>query len=237
MTPDSEDPIVLRARFLADLSHEVRSPLHAIIGFSELLGSEAFGELNPQQQAAVHDIDCAAHHLLRVIGDVLDISRLQLTKLDLQTEVLSLAAVVEQALQIARGIAPGKRIALAAHVDRAVAVRADECRVLQVLSNLLANAIRYAPPGTTVTVTAELDEELVWTFVRDQGPGIAAADQQRIFEPFVAIKNGAAEPGAGLGLSVCRNLLGAMGGEIEVDSTPGEGSTFRFSLPRAEPPA
>jgi signal transduction histidine kinase len=236
MVPDSHEPVVLRSRFLADLSHEVRSPLHAIIGFSELLTDKAYGELNPQQQSAVEDIHCAAQHLLRLISDVLDISRLQLAKLDLHFEVLPLATVVEQAMHIAGGLARERRIALEAHVDSAVAVRADECRVLQILNNLLANAIRYAPPGTTVTVSVEPDEAAVWTLVRDRGPGISPTDQQRIFEAFVAIKNAEAEPGTGLGLSVCKSLVAAMGGEIEVASTLGEGSTFRFSLPRAEPP-
>ncbi len=225
-----------RARFLADLSHEVRSPLHAIIGFSELLADEAFGRLSPEQQAVVQDIHGAAEHLLRLMNDVLDLSRLQMAKLDLQIEVLSLAAVAEQAVHLARGLSPEKHLVLTADVDPALAVRADERRVLQVLHNLLANGIRYSPPGGTVTITARPEETVVWVLVRDQGPGIAPDDQERIFEPFVALEVSGIEPGAGLGLSVCQNLLHAMGGDIRVDSAPGQGATFMFSLPRAERP-
>ncbi|MCE5237940.1 HAMP domain-containing histidine kinase [bacterium] len=236
MAQEPDGPIALRARFLADLSHEVRSPLHAIIGFSELLTDEAFGPLNPDQKSVAQDIHSAAEHLLQLINDVLDLSRLQMAKLDLQIEVLSLAAVVERSVHIARGLAHEKRLALAAEVDPALAARADERRVLQVLHNLLANAIRYSPPGGTVTITARPEETVVWTLVHDQGPGIAPDDQERIFEPFVALEVSGIEPGAGLGLSVCQNLLHAMGGDIRVDSAPGQGATFMFSLPRAERP-
>jgi len=236
MAADPDDALVSRSRFLADLSHEVRSPLHAIIGFSELLTDEVFGKLNAEQQSVVGDIHCAAEHLLRMINDILDISRLEMAKLDLETETLSLAAIVDQAVQIARGLAHEKEVTLEAHVDPGLAVQADERRVLQILNNLLANAIRYSPPRTVVQITAWRDGAYVWTAVRDDGPGIGLADQSRIFGAFVALKNGDIEPGAGLGLSVCKNLLRAMGGEIEVESTPGDGATFRFSLPAAERP-
>lgn len=236
MTAEPEDAIAARSRFLANLSHEVRAPLNAIIGFSELLTDDAFGELNADQQAVARDIEHAARHLLRLINDILDISRLQLAKLDLHVEVLPLAAVVERALQIARGLAVDKRIALEAHVDPMLAVSADECRVLQILNNLLANAIHFSRPRTVVTVSAIAEETHVWTLVRDCGPGIELDDQERIFEAFVAVERGGVEPGAGLGLSVCRNLVRAMGGEITVESTPGAGATFRFGLPRAERP-
>lgn len=235
MNPDSEPSPT--SHFLAEVSHEVRSPLHAIIGFSELLADEAFGELNAEQRVVVGDIRCAAGHLLRVITDVLDISRATTDKLDLQLEVLSLAAVVDQALHMARGLAHEKGVTLEADVAPDLAVRADERRVLQVLHNLLANAIRCSPPQGEVRITAEPEEALVWTVVMDHGCGIDTADQERIFDAFVAVKHDDQEPGVGLGLNVCRNLLKAMGGTIQVDSTPGQGSSFRFSLPRAEPPA
>jgi signal transduction histidine kinase len=224
------------ARFLAEVSHEVRSPLHAIIGFAELLEDETFGALNPEQLTAVEDIRCAAKHLLQVLSDVLDISRAGMDRLHLQPEVLSLAAVVERAVHMARGLAGNKQVRLQADIPPDLAVRGDECRVLQVLHNLLANAIRCSPPDGEVRVEAETTDALVWTVVRDHGCGIDPADHGRIFEPFVAIQHGAEEPGVGLGLSVSRNLAEAMGGTIEVDSQPGEGATFRFSLPRAERP-
>jgi len=234
MAHELQMPAAARARFLADLSHEVRSPLHAIIGFSELLTDEAFGPLNPEQKSVAQDIHSAAEHLLRLMNDVLDLSRLQMAKLDLQIEVLSLAAVVERSVHIARGLAPEKRLALVAEVDPALAARADERRVLQVLHNLLANAIRYSPPGGTVTIAARPEETVVWTLVHDQGPGIAPDDQERIFTPFVRLHGVEDYPGIGLGLSAVRKCAELMSGRVGVESRPERGSIFWIELPAGE---
>lgn len=220
-------------RFLADLSHEVRSPLNAIIGFSQLLNDDAFGPLTDDQRAVVDDILCAGQHLLRLINDVLDISRISASRLELQPEVLSVAAVVEQALTVARGLALERQVELRQEVSVDLAIWADERRVTQVLYNLLANAIKFSPAGATVLVKAEpVDDEAVRTSVIDHGCGVKPEDQQRIFEDFVAIPAPDEDgPSAGLGLSVSRRLVEFMGGEIGVVS--GGGTTnFTFTLPR-----
>lgn len=233
--PDGPD-VPFWYRHLAELGHEVRGPLHAIIGLSELLSEESRGPLNTEQQAIVADMRLAARHVLHLADDVLALSRLQNGTLDLELEILSLAAVVEQALRLARGLCHRKQIVLEADIAHDVAVYADERRTLQVLHNLLTNAVHYGPPGTLVRITARPEQTVVWTLVEDNGAGIDPADQDRIFDPFVAVKCGDARRGVGLGLAVCKSMVTAMGGGIEVCSTPGEGSVFRFSLPRAEAP-
>jgi two-component system cell cycle sensor histidine kinase PleC len=236
MPSESEDTIVARSRFLADIGHEVRGALHAIIGFSELLKEEAFGPLNSQQRVAVGDIHGAARHLLRVLDDTLDIGRQRMARLEVETELMPLAQAVEQAVAACRAQADEKHLTLQAHVGREVAVWADESRVVQVLRNLLTNAIHHSPPHTVVTISAHAEEDVVWTLVQDQGPGIDPAEQERIFEPFVALGSDEEASTAGLGLAISRSLVVAMGGEIAVTSAPGKGATFRFSLPRGEAP-
>lgn len=225
-----------RHSFLADLSHEVRRPLNAIIGYSELLADEAFGPLTPQQHEVVDDILAAGKHLLRLANDVLDISKVRLGKMSIELEILSVVAVVEQAIDMAAGISPHKGMILQHEVPEGLAVRADERRMLQVLCNLLGNAIRYSPAGASVRVTAEPDQEFVKISVIDTGYGIAEDEHEKVFEDFVAMDRGGVSKSSGLGLSVCRRLVEMMGGEIVVTSEPGKGSTFSFTLPKAAAP-
>lgn len=228
--PDKTD------RFLADLSHEVRGPLHAIMGFTDLLRDEALGELNSQQRVAVDDIRIAADFLLRLINNTLDISRLSIGTLRIEPEVLSLSQLVESCVHVARGLAHEHDITLQADIAPDLAVLADECRARQILHNLLTNAVHFSPPHTVVHVRAVSERMRIWTLVEDEGPGIDRADRERIFEPFVTLKSPYAEPGTGLGLPVCRSLVHAMGGRIEIVEGQGSGACFRFSLPRAERP-
>ncbi|MEI6500519.1 MAG: HAMP domain-containing sensor histidine kinase [Armatimonadota bacterium] len=224
------------SRFLADLSHEVRSPLNAIVGFSELLSEETFGPLNAQQVEVIRDILQAGRHLQRLVDDVLDLSKIRLGRMELQWERLCVASVVEQALSMARAVAPEKGMALSSEVPAALAVWADERRVVQILCNLLTNALRYSPDASTVHVAAASAGDFTQISVRDTGCGIALEDQARIFEEFVSLPCGAQESGTGLGLSVTRRLVELMGGQISVVSAPGVGSTFSFTLPAAAPP-
>lgn len=223
-------------RFLADLSHEVRGPLHAIVGFTDLLRDEKLGELNPQQRLAVDDIRSAADFLLRLVNNTLDISRLSIGALKIEREVLCLHQLVDSAVHMARGLAHEHDIHLEHEIPSGLAVLGDECRTRQILHNLLTNAIHFSPPHTTVRVSALSDKMQVWTLVEDEGPGIICADRERIFEPFVTLKSPYAEPGTGLGLPVCQRLVQAMGGQIEIVPRDGSGTCFRFSLPRAERP-
>lgn len=231
----AKSPAEFRSSFLADLSHEVRSPLNAIIGFSELLADDTFGPLSTEQRDVVEDILAAGKHLLQLANDVLDISKIRVGKMTLDVDTLSVAALVEQALGLAAGIDPQKGMVLLQEVPEQLAVRADERRTLQVLCNLLSNAIRYTPAGGTIRVTAQAEEGLVRISVADTGHGICEANHARIFEEFVSMDRGGQSGGAGLGLSVSRRLVELMGGEIGVTSKVGAGSTFSFTLPRAEP--
>jgi len=223
------------SHFLADLSHEVRGPLHAIIGFSELLGDGTYGPLNERQTEAVRDIQVAGQHLQRLVDDVLDLSRIRLGKLELQLELLCVTSVVEQALSMARAFAPEKGIVLSPDVPAALAVWADERRVVQIVCNLLSNAIRHSPDGSSVHVVAARAGDFTQIAVRDTGCGIAPEDQERIFEEFVSLRGEAQASGTGLGLSVTRRLVQLMGGQMSVVSAPGAGSTFFFTLPATAP--
>lgn len=223
-------------RFLADLSHEVRGPLHAIVGFTDLLRDETLGELNSQQHLAVDDIRSAAEFLLRLTNNTLDISRLSIGALKIEREVLCLRQLVDSSLHMARGLAHEHDIGLECDIPPDLAVLADECRTRQILHNLLTNAIHFSPPHTVVHVRAVSETMQVWTLVEDEGPGIDQADRECIFEPFVTLKSPYAEPGTGLGLPVCQRLVQAMGGRIEIVDGQSAGACFRFSLPRAERP-
>lgn len=233
LTPAAEDR---HFRFLADLSHEVRSPLNAIIGFSELLSDGAFGDLTDEQKAAVSDILCAGHHLLHLISDVLDISKIHADKLDLQPEVLSVAAVTQQALTVARAHAHDKNISFKSDISPDLAVWADERRVIQILCNILCNAIHCSPAGSEIIVSAGTEGDYVRLAVTDHGCGLAPEDHERIFEDFVALPTPEQAPGTGLGLSVSKRLVELMGGTIKVESKIDQGSTFSFTLPRRDRP-
>jgi signal transduction histidine kinase len=223
-------------RFLSDVSHEIRGPLNAIIGFAELLGDGAYGDLNDLQHAATDDILVAAQHLLQLISDIVDISRMETARLELHPDVISVAAAIAQAVLLTRGLATARPVTVQVDAPGDLATWADERRVQQVIINLLSNACKYSFPGGEVRVVAEADGEWAKVAVMDQGPGIAPEDHERIFDAFVVLQPGEASPGAGLGLSISRRLARAMGGELTVSSAPGQGSTFTVTLPRRAAP-
>lgn len=214
----------------------MRSPLNAIIGFSELLGDEMLGPLNEQQQEVVSDILSAGRHLLRLMNDVLDLTKISTGRMELQLQPLSVAAAADEALALACGACAERAPRACRDVPPELTVRADERRVVQVLCNLLTNAIRYSPPGSAVRLAAAVEGEQVRVSVSDDGCGIAPEDQQRVFDEFVSIDQPGYPGGTGLGLAVTRRLVALMGGSIAVSSAPGEGSTFTFTLPRCEVP-
>jgi len=219
------------SRMLAHMSHEIRSPLNAILGFTDLLGDERFGRLSEEQRKLVGEIGKAANYLLQLIGDVLDIARVDAGKINIQPERLSVSTVVQQSLTMAKGMARDKMIKLSAEVEpEALAVWADERRLKQILYNLLSNAIKFSGEGTRVQVRAWEDGERARISVTDQGIGIAPEDQERIFEEFVTLDRPGSPGGTGLGLAVTRRLVEIMGGRITVDSQPGQGATFSFTL-------
>ena len=222
-----------KSEFLANMSHELRTPLNAISGFSQVLRKQLFGEINEKQAEYLDDILVSSHHLLALIDDVLDLSKVEAGQFDLQVAPFSLPEALERGVVIVRERATkgGVRVSLSSEPDVETVV-GDERRIVQVIFNLLSNAVKFTPVGGTVDVGAmRLDGE-VRVSVADTGPGIAREDQERIFEEFQQADAGKDHAeGTGLGLALSKRLVELHGGRIWVESEPGEGSTFWFTLP------
>jgi len=227
-----------KSRFIANMSHELRAPLNSILGFSDVLIERAFGELNDKQAHYLKNIHESGRHLLQLINDILDISKVEAGKIDLHIESLSLSRVLEDFIMIMRGQAMKKKIALTLEVDpRLRSVRADPVRFKQIMFNLVNNAVKFTPEGGGVTVSARPRADgMVAIAVRDTGIGVAAEDLDKLFAEFVQIHKGAGvtAEGTGLGLALSKRLVELHGGTIWVES-PGkdQGSTFTFTLPAA----
>ena len=227
-----------KSDFLAHMSHELRTPLNAVIGFSEVLLERAFGEINPKQEKYLGDILSSGRHLLSLINDVLDVSRVEAGRMDLEVARFHLRGMIEDAFVLVREQAIARRQTLTLDVDPALgAVSGDERRVKQVVTNLVTNAVKFTPEGGRITVSARCGDGEALVSVADTGIGIAASDQGSIFEAFQQVSQGP-EPrqeGTGLGLTLSQQIVALHGGRMWVESEPGRGSTFTFSLPLAEP--
>jgi signal transduction histidine kinase len=221
-----------KSDFLATMSHELRTPLNAIIGFSEILQEQMFGELNEQQLAYVDDVLAAGRHLLSLINDVLDLAKIEAGRMELDLGPVSIADVLQSGMTMHGERASRAGIALDMRIDPAdVVVTADERRVRQVMFNLLSNAIKFTPRDGRIDVSAQVRDGRVEIAVADTGPGIVQADLDRIFEEFDQGSVGRHVDGTGLGLPLSRKFVELHGGRLWVDSTPGAGSTFHFTLP------
>ena len=233
----------LKTEFLASMSHELRTPLHTIIGFSELLGEQMQGPLNEKQQRFVEHIHRDSLHLLELINDILDLSKIESGRIELRMEAVDLAAVIEESLSSIRPLAQAKSLTLegrAAPVSAALPqLQADPLRLKQILMNLLSNAVKFTPAGGRVEVAAYLAGDFVEVSVSDTGVGIPAEEHEAIFDIFHqagATTKGVRE-GTGLGLAITRRLVEQHGGSITVSSEPGKGSRFTFVLPANVLPA
>jgi signal transduction histidine kinase len=228
-----------KSEFLANMSHELRTPLNAIIGFSEVLLERMFGEINEKQAEYLEDILSSGRHLLSLINDILDLSKIEAGRMELELATFSLPAVLETAMTLVRERAMRHGIALELEVDpRLDSLVADERKVKQVLLNLLSNAVKFTPEGGRVGLRASPADGAVEISVADTGIGIAAEDQEAIFDEFRQVGSDYARKreGTGLGLTLARKFVELHGGRIWVKSEPGQGSTFTFSLPlRARP--
>ena len=222
-----------KSEFLANMSHELRTPLNAIIGFSEVLAERMFGDLNDKQDEYLRDIHTSGQHLLSLINDILDLSKIEAGKMELELTDFHLPAALDNALTLVRERAGRHGIALhAATDDRLEYIRADERKIKQVLLNLLSNAVKFTPEGGRIDVEAKPVNGGIQVSVSDTGVGIAPEDQEAIFEEFRQV--GTAEKkveGTGLGLALSRRFIELHGGKIWVKSQVGEGSTFTFTLP------
>jgi signal transduction histidine kinase len=222
-----------KSEFLANMSHELRTPLNAILGFSQVLRERLFGEVNEKQEEYLDDILTSANHLLALINDVLDLSKVEAGQIELAVAPFSLTEALERGVVMVRerALQDGVQVALAAGpgADR---VTGDERRISQVIFNLLSNAVKFTPAGGVVDVQATRVDGEVRVSVADTGPGIAAEDHERIFEEFQQTEAGVDQrEGTGLGLALSKRLVELHGGRIWVDSEPGKGSTFVFTLP------
>jgi signal transduction histidine kinase/putative methionine-R-sulfoxide reductase with GAF domain len=222
-----------KSEFLANMSHELRTPLNAIIGFSEVLSERMFGELNEKQEEYLKDIYASGTHLLSLINDILDLSKIEAGRMELELTDFDLPTALDNALTLVRERAGRRGIALQKKVDsRLGQIRADERKVRQVVLNLLSNAIKFTPEGGRIEVAAEPKDGLVEVSVSDTGVGIAPEDQEAVFEEFRQV--GTADKkveGTGLGLTLCRKFVALHGGRISVKSQVGVGSTFTFTIP------
>jgi two-component system, NtrC family, sensor kinase len=222
-----------KSEFLANMSHELRTPLNAIIGFSEVLSERMFGELNEKQDEYLKDIHASGQHLLSLINDILDLSKIEAGRMELDLTDFSLPVALDNAVTLVRERAGRRGIALHMTVDeRLEQVRADERKVRQVVLNLLSNAIKFTPEGGRIDVGAKPVDGFIEVSVSDTGVGIAPEDQEAVFEEFRQV--GTADKkveGTGLGLALSRKFIELHGGRIWVESQLGAGSTFTFTVP------
>jgi signal transduction histidine kinase len=222
-----------KSEFLANMSHELRTPLNAIIGFSEVLSERMFGDLNEKQEEYLKDIYASGTHLLSLINDILDLSKIEAGRMELELSDFHLPTALDNALTLVRERAGRRSITLQMSVDeRLGVVRADERKIRQVVLNLLSNAIKFTPEGGRIEVGAAPRDGSVEVSVSDTGVGIAPEDQEAVFEEFRQV--GTAEKkveGTGLGLTLCRKFVELHGGRIWVTSQVGVGSTFTFTIP------
>lgn len=223
-----------KSTFLASMSHELRTPLNAIIGFSEALQERLFGDLNQRQGRYVDNIHAAGRHLLALINDILDLSKVEAGKMELEVSEFDLRALLEHTLTLVRERAANHGIALALDASAEIGrFRGDERKVKQILLNLLSNAVKFTPDGGRVTLRAATVAGGVEVAVTDSGIGIAAEDLGAIFQEFAQV--GRSDPGkqegTGLGLALSRKFVQLHGGSIGATSAPGEGATFTVTLP------
>jgi len=225
-----------KSEFLANMSHELRTPLNAVIGFSDVLLQRMFGELNERQTEYVTDIREAGRHQLALVNDILDLSKVEAGRMELEPSDFSLPALIGDAVALLRERASRSGVTLVvADSDSALgSITADERKIKQVLFNLIVNAIKFTPRGGSVTVGSRREATGVSVSVTDTGIGIAPGDQSRIFEEFqqAAGAAGRATEGTGLGLSLAKRFVELHGGTIRVESEPGRGARFVFVLPQ-----
>jgi signal transduction histidine kinase len=223
-----------KSEFLANMSHELRTPLNAILGFSEVLSERMFGEVNEKQAEYLQDILSSGRHLLSLINDILDLSKVEAGRLELEPGRFNLPTALDNALTLVRERATRHGITLTQSVDpRLGDIVADERKVKQILLNLLSNAVKFTPEGGRVRVTAAMVEDVITIEVSDTGIGIAPEDQAAIFEEFRQVGGDDArkQEGTGLGLTLAKKFVELHGGRIWVRSQVGLGSTFTFTLP------
>jgi signal transduction histidine kinase len=224
-----------KSEFLASMSHELRTPLNAIIGFSDVLSQGMFGDMNEKQTEYSRDILSSGQHLLSLINDILDLSKIEAGRMELEVTNFHLPQAIDDAMLLMRERAARRGIGLDRQIDERLGeIRGDQRKVKQILLNLLSNAVKFTPESGHIGVRAALVERTAEISVTDTGIGIAPEDQEAVFEEFKQVGTTSKKiEGTGLGLALCRKFVELHGGKIWVKSQPGQGSTFTFTLPVA----
>jgi PAS domain S-box-containing protein len=229
---EAERSSKFKDQFLSTMSHELRTPLNAVLGFSDLLADERYGPLNDRQQRYVGHIHSGGKHLLKLISDILDLSKIEAGRIELAREDVTVASAFAEVIDGLYPLAEKKSQVLIQQVEPHLHVRADAMRFKQVLMNLTGNAIKFTPENGRIRMAASQVDNQVRVEVRDNGPGIPLEQQQRIFEAFFRVaQTGNAAEGTGLGLAITARLVELHGSKLEIESRPGEGSCFYFYLP------
>ncbi|MFI5126052.1 MAG: response regulator [Candidatus Acidiferrales bacterium] len=221
-------------QFLSTMSHELRTPLNAVLGFSDLLTEERYGPLNDRQRRYINHIHTGGKHLLRLINDILDLSKIEAGRLQLAIENVPVRTSFAEVTDAMRPLAAKKSQSLAVNASKELNVRADGVRFKQILMNLIGNAIKFTPQEGKIELAAQQLDEVVRVEVRDSGPGIPPEEQHRIFEAFYrSNQTEKTVEGTGLGLAITRRLVELHGGHLGLESQQGLGSCFYFTLPSA----
>ncbi len=223
-----------KSEFLANMSHELRTPLNAIIGFSEVLSEKMFGEVNAKQADYLKDIHESGKHLLSLINDILDLSKIEAGRMDLEISSFDLPSALSNAMTLVRERAQRHGIELSLKVDKRLgSFQADERKFKQIVLNLLSNAVKFTPDGGKIDVSAKKFDGKIEIAVKDTGIGIAPEDQGAVFEEFKQVGRDYTKKaeGTGLGLALTKRFVELHGGEVRLQSAPGKGSVFTISLP------
>jgi PAS domain S-box-containing protein len=227
-----------KSEFLANISHELRTPLNSVIGFSDILLERVFGELNDKQLKYINNISTSGKHLLKLINDILDLSKVEAGKMELHYSEFSIYSVLEEVKVVFIPLAQTKSLDIDFYVkSEFTTLEADRSRLIQILYNLGSNAIKFTPEGGKVTISCTKSGNLVLISVTDTGIGISAEDQRKIFQPFTQIDASSSRQycGTGLGLALVKKIVNLHQGDIWVESATGKGSTFTFSIPLRKP--
>jgi PAS domain S-box-containing protein len=222
-----------KTEFLSRMSHELRTPLNAVLGFAQVLRLDTLEPLTPRQRGMLDHIESSGQHLLAMISDVLDVSRIESGSMSISAEPIAVRELLQHCCQMVQAQAQEAQLQVVMHADPdGPWVRADRTRLTQVLLNLLSNAIKYNRPSGTVSLITLKQDDRVCFKVEDTGMGLSPAQLAQLFEPFNRLgRESSGLPGTGIGLVICQRLVALMGGVLEVQSVEGEGSVFGFSLP------
>jgi CheY-like chemotaxis protein/nitrogen-specific signal transduction histidine kinase len=223
-----------KSEFLATMSHELRTPLNSVIGFSDLLLDGSFGELNEKQNKFMVNISHSGKHLLNLINDILDISKIEAGKMELFYEIFDFSDLVSDIHLMMKPLSSKKNINLEFNMrPRSIFINADRSKLKQIMYNIIGNAIKFTPDNGKVHVNISMKDQMLLLSVKDNGIGISNDDQEKLFHPFVQLDSASTRKfeGTGLGLALVKNLLKLHGGTIDVESEQGKGSTFYIEVP------